>query len=129
MTVQELFQKTSYEELWKEYVKIEGLNEEKYPYDKLGQKKVFEFIKNYDGKKSDKRMVVCIKDYENLLSISGISLDENLPCDLSKLSNEDLWNIETYALECSKIFEWADWEVFEKSLQTYGENICAAYIL
>lgn len=34
MTVKELFQKTPYEELWKEYVKIENLDEEKYPYDK-----------------------------------------------------------------------------------------------
>lgn len=129
MTVKELFRNVPYEELWKEYVKIENLDEEKYPDDRYGRKDIFDFIKKYDGKKSNDNMIVCIKDCEEFLAVSGFYSDGNLPCDIGKMTNDDLWKIETYALEYSEIYEWADWEVFEKSIETYGEIVCAAYIL
>lgn len=129
MTVKELFRKVPYEKLWKEYVKIENLDEEKYPYDRYGRKDVFDFIKNYNGEKSKGNMIVCIKDCEEFLAVSGFYSDEILPFKISEMTNDDLWKIETYALEYSEIYEWADWEVFQKSIETYGEIVCAAYIL
>ena len=129
MTVKKLFKKVPYEELWKEYVKIENLDEEKYPYDKLGRKTVFDFIKEYVGVKSKEQMIVCIKDCEEFLAVSGFRTDAKLPCEFEKMTNDNLWDIETYALECSEIYEWAYWEIFEKSIETYGEIMCAAYIL
>ena len=129
MTVKELFQKTIYEEVWKEYIKIEDLDEEKYPYDKEGRRKVFEFVKNYNGKKSDEHIIVCIKDCENFLAVSSFSRNVDSPCAVDEMSNEDLWKIETCSLECSEFYEWCDWEIFNLSIKTYGENICAAYIL
>ncbi len=129
MTVQDLFKNISYEELWKEYVKIENLDEDKYPYDKYGRRKVFDFVKNYDGIKSDEHMIVCIKDCGNFLAVSGFSINAGLPCDIADMTNEDLWKIETCSLECSDFYEWCNWEIFDLSIKTYGEIVCAAYIL
>lgn len=129
MNVKELFKNVSYEELWKEYVKIENLDEEKYPYDRYGRKDVFDFIKDYDGEKSKDNIIVCIKDCGKFLAVSGFYSDENLPFKICEMTNDDLWKIETCSLECGEIYEWADWKVFEKSIETYGEIVCAAYIL
>ena len=46
-----------------------------------------------------------------------------------KVSYEDLLKVDIYALEYFDIYEWANWEVFQKSIETYGEIICAAHIL
>lgn len=129
MTVKELFQKTPYEELWKEYVKIENLDEEKYSYDKDGKKRVFDYIRSYEGKKSEEDIIVCIKDCIDFLAISGFYADTVLPCDIKEMTNEDLWKIETCGLECCEFYEWCDWGVFDQSIKTYGEVMCAAYIL
>lgn len=129
MTVKELLRNIPYEELWKEYVKIANLDEEKYPYDRYGRKDVFDFIKDYDGEKSKDNIIVCIKDCEKFLAVSGFYSDEIQPFKISEMTNDDLWKIETCSLECSEIYEWADWEVFQKSIETYGEVVCAAYIL
>lgn len=129
MTVKELFQKTLYEEVWKEYVKIEDLDEEKFPYDKEGRKRVFDFVKNYTGQKSNESMIVCIKDCVNFLAVSGFSPNTDLPCEIEEMVNDDLWEIETCGLECCEFYEWCDWEVFDLSIKTYGEVVCAAYIL
>ena len=129
MTVKELFQKTNYEDVWKEYVKIEDLDEEKYPYDKEGRKRVFDFVKDYKGKKAEKHIIVCINDCVNFLAVSGFYFDADLPCNIEEMVKDDLWEIKTYGLECSEFYEWCDWEVFDLSIKTYGEVICAAYIL
>ena len=127
MTVKELFKNVSFEELWKEYVKIENLDEEKYPYDRYGRKYVFNFMREYDGKQSEDNIIVCIKDCGEFLAVSGFYSDEIQPFKISE--NEDLQKIELYGLEYCEIYEWADWEVFQKSIETYGEIVCAAHIL
>ena len=129
MTVKELFKNVSFEELWKEYVKIENLDEEKYPYDRYGRKYVFNFIREYDGKKSEDNIIVCIKDCGEFLAVSGFYSDEILPFKISEMTNDDLQKIELYGLEYYEIYEWANWEVFQKSIETYGEIVCAAHIL
>ncbi len=135
MIIKELFKKVSYEDLWKEFIKMEQPSHKRYPYDKDRHKAVFDFIKYYDNKKYNFNMIIYIKeeiDIKNckkFLTVYGFSSDEISPSKISEMTNEDLLNVNMYALEYFDIYKWANWEVFQKSIETYGEIICAAHIL
>ena len=70
-----------------------------------------------------------IKNCKKFLTVYGFNSDEISPFKISEMTNEDLLKVDIYALEYFDIYEWANWEVFQKSIETYGEIICAAHIL
>ena len=139
MIIKELFKKVSYEDLWKEFIKMKQPSHKRYPYDKYRHKAVFDFIKYYDNKKSNFNMIIYIKECTTIetdiknckkfLTVYGFNSDEISPSKISEMTNEDLLKVDIYALEYFDIYEWANWEVFQKSIETYGEIICAAHIL
>lgn len=134
MTVKELFRDILYEDVWKKCVEINNFDEESSPLAKERHKKVFDFVKDYSGIKSEYEMIVCLirltNDYD--IGVSGILTDSITKEELDNtklLKEEKVWKMERYALECSEFYEWADWIVSECSIDTYGKVRCASEIL
>lgn len=137
MLVKELFNNVEYDAVWEECVKSYNFDDNKYPLAKESHKRVFEFVKTYRGIKSESHMIVCLHkvldEYDNqtYIGVDGILVDgkkSNL-IGTDFLTEENVLNMEMYALECSEFYEWADWQVSEESIKTYGKLKCAAEIL
>ncbi len=138
MLVKELFGKVKYDAVWKECVKSYNFDDEKYPLAKENHKNVFDFVKTYNGIKSESNMIVCLHEevdaFDNhvYIAVDGILKDNGKNANLigaDFFSDKNALNMEMYALECSEFYEWADWQVAEKSIKKYGEIKCAAEIL
>lgn len=137
MLVKELFNMVDYDAVWRKCIELHDFDENRYPASKENHRNVFDFIKSYNGIKSESHMIVCLHkefdayDNQTYIGVDGILVDgesaELMGADF--LTEDNILNTEMYALECSEFYEWADWYVSENSIKTYGKLKCAAEIL